>query len=90
MQADAAMQQVEAGDADMLYDLLVPPATAQRLVAAGDEKAIAIATGRSRFVWMNTVSANNGGVLANVKVRQALTYAMDKAAISSSSATDLR
>lgn len=81
MQADAAMQQVEAGDADMLYDLLVPPATAQRLIAAGDEKAIAIATGRSRFVWMNTVSANNGGALKNVKVRQALTYAMNKAAI---------
>ncbi|MBK1866597.1 ABC transporter substrate-binding protein [Aestuariivirga sp. YIM B02566] len=81
VQADAAMQQLQSGDGDMLYDHSIPPASAQMLIAQGDEKMSTVTTGRTRFVWINTVSNNNGGALKNVKVRQALSYAMDKAAI---------
>ena len=80
-QADAAMQQLQSGDADMLYDIVIPPATAQMIIAAGDEAVSTFSTGRTRMIWINTVSDNNGGALKNPKVRQALEYAVDKAAV---------
>ncbi len=80
-QPDAAIQQLQAGDADMLFDILVPPALLPSLQAAGDDKVMAIATGRTSFLFINTVSDNNNGILRDVRVRQAINYAIDKAAI---------
>lgn len=81
MQADGAIQQLQSGDADMLYDILVPPAQLQLLQAQGDEKLMAISTGRSNFIFINTVADNNDGAMGDLRVRQALNYAIDRGAI---------
>lgn len=81
MQADGAIQQLQSGDADMLYDILVPPAQLQLLQAQGDEKLMAISAGRSNFIFINTVADNNDGAMADLRVRQALNYAIDRGAI---------
>lgn len=81
MQADGAIQQLQSGDADMLYDILVPPAQLQLLQAQGDEKLMAISAGRSNFIFINTVADNNNGAMADLRVRQALNYAIDRGAI---------
>ncbi|GGF35126.1 ABC transporter substrate-binding protein [Youhaiella tibetensis] len=81
VQADAAMQQLQSGDGDMLFDIPVPPVTVQMLKMQGDEKLSTLAEGASKMIWINTVSNNNDGALRNPKVRQALNYAIDKAAV---------
>ena len=81
VQPDAAMQQLQSGDGDMLYDINVPPVTVQMLTMQGDDKISTLAEGASRMIWINTVSKNNDGALANPLVRQALNYAVNKAAI---------
>ena len=81
MQADGAIQQLQSGDADMLYDILVPPAQLQLLQAQGDEKLMAISAGRSNFIFINTVADNNNGAMADLRARQALNYAIDRGAI---------
>ncbi|MDR1513735.1 MAG: ABC transporter substrate-binding protein [Propionibacteriaceae bacterium] len=78
--ADNAMQQVQSGDADMLYGMTVPPTQYTQLSQAGDEKLITWPSAATFFLWINSVSPNNEGVLADVKVRQALQYGVDKAA----------
>jgi ABC-type transport system substrate-binding protein len=37
LQADAIMQQIQAGDADLAYDVNVPTAILATLAASGDE-----------------------------------------------------
>ncbi|MET3926705.1 ABC transporter substrate-binding protein [Devosia sp. 2618] len=81
VQPDAAMQQLQSGDGDMLYDINVPPVTVQMLTMQGDDKISTLAEGSSRMIWINTVSENNGGALRDPLVRQALNYAVDKAAV---------
>jgi len=81
VQPDAAMQQLQSGDGDMLYDINVPPVTVQMLTMQGDDKISTLAEGASRMIWINTVSENNDGALRNPLVRQALNYAVDKAAV---------
>ncbi len=81
IQPDAAIQQLQAGDGDMTYDIIIPPATLQMLTTAGDEKMMTISSGRTAFIFINTVSANNTGALKDLRVRQALQYAIDKAAV---------
>lgn len=81
VQPDAAMQQLQSGDGDMLFDINVPPVTVQMLTMQGDEKISTLAEGSSRMIWINTVSENNDGALRNPLVRQALNYAVDKAAV---------
>lgn len=81
IQPDAAIQQLQAGDGDMTYDIIIPPATLQMLTTAGDEKLMTISSGRTAFIFLNTVSGNNNGALKDLRVRQALQYAVDKAAI---------
>ncbi|WP_417308588.1 ABC transporter substrate-binding protein [Devosia sp.] len=81
VQPDAAMQQLQSGDGDMLYDINVPPVTVQMLSMQGDDKISKLAEGASRMIWINTVSDNNDGALRDPLVRQALNYAVDKAAI---------
>jgi peptide/nickel transport system substrate-binding protein len=78
---DSIMQQLQSGDGDMTYDVTIPPAILQTLTAAGDEKLMTVSSGNTNFIFINTVSANNNGALKNLKVRQALNYAVDKAAV---------
>lgn len=81
LQADAIMQQIRAGDADLAYDVNVPTAILATLAAAGDEKLTAMSAGNTNFLFINTVSDNNKGALKDPRVRHALQYAVDKAAI---------
>jgi peptide/nickel transport system substrate-binding protein len=82
VEADAAMQQVQAGSADMLFDLAPSNANIQQLKAQNDSKLMTFPIGAvSQFMWINTLSNNNGGALKNMKVREALQYAVDKAAV---------
>jgi peptide/nickel transport system substrate-binding protein len=78
---DAIMQQLQSGDGDMTYDVTIPPAILQMLTAQGDEKLMTVSSGNTNFIFINTVSDNNNGALKDLKVRQALNYAVDKAAI---------
>ncbi|ENN88825.1 hypothetical protein RHSP_38009 [Rhizobium freirei PRF 81] len=81
LQADAIMQQLQSGDADLAYDINVPTAILATLAANGDEKLTALSAGNTNFLFINTVSGNNKGALKDIRVRQALSYAVDKAAI---------
>lgn len=82
VEGDAAMQQLQAGSADMLFDLTPSPANIQQLKAANDEKFSTMENGGvDQFMWMNTASTNNGGALTKLEVRQALQYAVDKSAV---------
>lgn len=81
IQPDAAIQQLQAGDADMTYDITIPPATLHLLTAGGDDKLLTMSVGRTAFLFVNTVSDNNNGALKDIRVRQAIQYAIDKAAI---------
>ncbi|WP_156386888.1 MULTISPECIES: ABC transporter substrate-binding protein [unclassified Rhizobium] len=81
MQADAIMQQLQSGDGDLAYDINVPTAILSTLAATGDEKLTAMSSGNTNFLFINTVSENNKGALKDLRVRQALQYAVDKAAI---------
>jgi len=78
---DAIMQQLQSGDGDMTYDVTIPPAVLQTLIAQGDEKLVTVSSGNTNFIFINTVSGNNNGALKDLKVRQALNYAVDKAAV---------
>ncbi|MDR1711045.1 MAG: ABC transporter substrate-binding protein [Propionibacteriaceae bacterium] len=79
--ADAAMQQVQSGDANILYGMQVPPAQYATLSTTGDENIVIYPSGATFFLWINSVSPNNNGALAETKVRQALQYGVDKQAM---------
>lgn len=81
LQADAIMQQLQSGDGDLAFDINIPPAVLAMLNAQGDEKLVSIAAGNTNFLFINTTSDNNNGALRDLRVRQALQYAVDKAAI---------
>lgn len=79
---DSIMQQIRAGSADMFYDITPSPAVVQQLRAAQDDKLMTLPRGDvNPNLWINIHSPNNNGALANLKVRQALQYAVDKAAV---------
>ncbi|WP_083428624.1 ABC transporter substrate-binding protein [Microbacterium sp. AR7-10] len=82
VEVDAAMQQLQAGSADMLFDIQPGPANIQQLTAANDEKFSTLENGGvDQFMWINTKTDNNGGALQKLEVRQALQYAIDKSAV---------
>ncbi|REJ08692.1 ABC transporter substrate-binding protein [Microbacterium bovistercoris] len=82
VEGDAAMQQLQAGSADVLFDLSPSPANITQLKAANDKKFSTMTNGGvDQFMWINTKSPNNDGALTDLKVRQALQYAMDKTAV---------
>lgn len=81
LQPDAVLQQLQSGDGDMTYDITIPPAILQLLTATGDEKLMTVSSGATAFIFINTTSDNNDGALKDLRVRQALNYAIDKAAI---------
>jgi len=78
----AVQQQIEAGTADLSFDTLVPTADIPRLQSTHDPRLGIFPTLDSNpFLIFNLQSPNNNGLLKNVKVRQALEYAVDKVAL---------
>jgi peptide/nickel transport system substrate-binding protein len=66
--------------ADLGWDAPVPTADIPSLLAAHDPKLTLGQTyGTDPYVLFNTVSPNNSGALKNVKVRQALEFAINRA-----------
>lgn len=82
LSADAVTQQLQAGTLDMSFDTGLAPSVAAQLATAKDPNFSTVDAGSvNPFLWINTTSPNNGGALANKKVREAIQYATDKAAV---------
>ncbi|POM26318.1 Heme-binding protein A precursor [Actinomadura rubteroloni] len=77
---DVVQQQIEAGAADLAWDQPVPTSVLPR-VRADPRFAIQRTPSNSPYVVFNTRSPNNGGALARVDVRRALSYAVDRSAL---------
>lgn len=80
----AVQQQIAAGTGDMEWDVVPPTADlAQLLQATPRDPRLVVGTPTSINPYMvfNLQSPNAGGAMANVKVRQALEYVIDKVAI---------
>jgi peptide/nickel transport system substrate-binding protein len=78
----AVQQQLQAGTADLSWDLPVPTAALPALRASNNPNLkIFPSASNNPYLVFNLLSPNNKGALANVKVRQALEYAIDKTAI---------
>jgi peptide/nickel transport system substrate-binding protein len=74
-------QQLQAGTADMSWDTTVPVANIPSLLAAKDPNAVKVGGGRVDYMVFNTLSPNNKKAMGNVKVRQAIEYAVNKKAV---------
>jgi ABC-type transport system substrate-binding protein len=75
-------QQIQAGTADMEWDTQVPIANVPQLQSAKDARLGVFPTlSTNPYVVFNLQRPNNGKALANLKVRQALEYAVNKVAI---------
>ncbi|HEY7486402.1 MAG TPA: ABC transporter substrate-binding protein [Streptosporangiaceae bacterium] len=78
----AAEQQIEAGTADLIWDHVVPTAAIARLKAAHDKRLGIFATANTNpHLRFNFDSPNNLGALRNLKIRQAIEYAINKEAL---------
>lgn len=72
-------QQLVAGTADMSWDTQVPTANLPALIAAKDPKLVLDSNGSTNpYITINTLSPNAKGALKNLKVRQAINYAVNK------------
>ncbi len=81
---DSTQQQLETGtpNADMQWDNLTPPSRVPALVAQKDPKLNIGATASTNpYLVYNIASPNNDGALATTEVRQALSYAINRANI---------
>ena len=79
---NAVQQQIAAGTQDLEWDTTVPTADVPALKASADARlGIYPNYDSNPFLVFNEQSPNNGGALGNVKVRQALEYAIDKVAL---------
>ena len=81
---DAApvQQQIQAGTADLEWDTVVPTPSIPALQAAKDDRlGLYPALDSNPYLVFNLQSPTAGGALKNVKVRQAIEYAIDKTAI---------
>jgi peptide/nickel transport system substrate-binding protein len=81
---DSAQQQLETGtpSADMEWDAFPPATQIPALIAKGDPNLnLGVTASTNPYVLFNTVSPNNNKALANVKVRQALSYGINRANI---------
>lgn len=73
---------IESGEADSYFDASVPTADLQRLMAIDDPQLRQFADGAlNPYLLINQQSPKNDGALSNKKVREALNYAADKAAM---------
>lgn len=78
---DSVQQQLETGtaSADMEFDAFTPASQIPGLLAKGDKNLnIGPTSSSNPYVVYNTVSPNNNKALANVKVRQALSFAINR------------
>ena len=78
---DSVQQQLETGtpSADMEFDSFTPASQIPGLLAKGDKNLnIGPSSSSNPYVVYNTVSPNNNKALSNVKVRQALSYAINR------------
>jgi peptide/nickel transport system substrate-binding protein len=79
---DSVQQQLQTGtaSADMEFDVAPPPSQLPALIAKKDPNLSLGATASSNpYVVYNTVSPNNNKALANPLVRQAISYAINRA-----------
>jgi ABC-type transport system substrate-binding protein len=75
-------QQIQAGTADLEWDTVVPTPNIPALQAAKDARlGIYPALDTNPYLLFNLRSPNAKGALKNVKVRQAIEYAIDKVAV---------
>jgi peptide/nickel transport system substrate-binding protein len=75
-------ERLEAGSADLAWDVTVPVGEVARLQAARDPKLTLVPDGGSDpFLAVNLDSPTSAGALGKVLVRQALNYAVDKQAL---------
>ncbi|WP_283138186.1 ABC transporter substrate-binding protein [Rhizohabitans arisaemae] len=77
---DAVQLQLEAGSADLAWDQPVPTSALPRLQGNPDFK-VWESSNLNPFLVFNLQSPNNGRALNDVRVRRALSYAVNKAAI---------
>jgi peptide/nickel transport system substrate-binding protein len=78
---DSVQQQLQTNSpgADMAWDTFPPPSQVPALKAKGDPNLVISASSSSNpYILYNTVSPNNNKALANVKVRQALSYGINR------------
>jgi ABC-type transport system substrate-binding protein len=75
------LQQEQVGTVDMSWDTYVPTAQLPGIQAAKDPQLDLVGGGRIDYMVFNTQSTNNNKALANVKVRQAIEYAVNKKAV---------
>jgi peptide/nickel transport system substrate-binding protein len=78
---DSIQQQLQTGTAgaDMGFDQAPPPSQLPALIAKKDPNLNLGETASSNpYIVFNTVSPNNHGAMGNVKVRQALEYALNR------------
>jgi peptide/nickel transport system substrate-binding protein len=81
---NSVQQQLQTGSpsADMEWDAYPPPTQLPALIAKGDPLLNLGETASSNpYVVFNTVSPNNNKALSNVRVRQALSYAINRSNI---------
>jgi ABC-type transport system substrate-binding protein len=80
----AVQQQLQAGTADLSWDLPVPTADLSQLRSSKNpDFAIYPSASNNPYLVFNLRSPKNSGALGKLKVRQALEYAVDKTAIGS-------
>jgi len=82
--AMSMLQEMQAGSADLSYDHMPEAAEIQLLLSAGDAHLSFDPSGDAYFgddyIVINFQSPNERGALRNLKVRQALQYAVDRRA----------
>ncbi|MBO0810972.1 MAG: ABC transporter substrate-binding protein [Microlunatus sp.] len=79
---DSAQQQLQTGTdtADMEWDDFPPPSQLPALISANDPNLnLGPTASTNPYIVFNMVSPNNSGALQNVKVRQAIEYALKRA-----------
>ena len=79
---DSVQQQLEAGTADLSWDLPVPTAQLPRLSSTGDANyKVYPGAVTNPYLVFNMQSKNENGAMGKLKVRQAIEYAISKVAI---------
>lgn len=84
--AAAVQQQLEAGTVDMQWaDTVTPTASVPALLAAQDKRLVVGGSGGIKpYIVINTLSPNADGAFGKTDVRQALNFAVNRAAIQQS------
>ena len=78
---DSVQQQLQTNtpSADMAWDTFPPPSQVPALKAKGDPNLVVSASSSSNpYILYNNQSPNNNKAMANVKVRQALSYGINR------------